>query len=339
MSRSRAARPHGLGPDTRELGSGIPACRRPSRVGPPGSHGLRTPQRAHKGVDRVRRTPHLAYSFLRHTGLSVSWPSAAFNRTRSGVGSVCRGCAQREGVADHRRVWRERGLRPPTIQPPATTLVEAASAMVLLKHRQSAAATAPLAQCLDGHVVQPGLTTPVPQALGSTNSPSSRSGANLHHPHRQPVALGDQDATLGGAKRGSPPFTHQAQPGTDTAGGQAGTATPPWRCWRTRSWPSPAPRPAAPSGQRGTRRRERRARPAAADRARGPPAAGGAGVDHPGPAGLGAGLVQVAAAPSGPGPPCPLPATRIALVIQAAADALSGEGEWCGGRSPARSLK
>jgi hypothetical protein len=28
---------------------------------------------AHRGVERVRRTPHLAYSFLRHTGLSVSW--------------------------------------------------------------------------------------------------------------------------------------------------------------------------------------------------------------------------------------------------------------------------
>jgi hypothetical protein len=27
---------------------------------------------AHKGIQRVRRTPHLAYSFLRHTGLSVS---------------------------------------------------------------------------------------------------------------------------------------------------------------------------------------------------------------------------------------------------------------------------
>ena len=27
---------------------------------------------AHRGIDRVRRTPHLAYSFLRHTGLSVS---------------------------------------------------------------------------------------------------------------------------------------------------------------------------------------------------------------------------------------------------------------------------
>jgi DDE superfamily endonuclease len=27
---------------------------------------------AHRGIDRVRCTPHLAYSFLRHTGLSVS---------------------------------------------------------------------------------------------------------------------------------------------------------------------------------------------------------------------------------------------------------------------------
>jgi hypothetical protein len=29
-------------------------------------------QQTHRGIDRVRRTPHLAYSFLRHTGLSVS---------------------------------------------------------------------------------------------------------------------------------------------------------------------------------------------------------------------------------------------------------------------------
>jgi hypothetical protein len=29
-------------------------------------------QQAHRGVERVRRTPHLAYSFLRDTGLSVS---------------------------------------------------------------------------------------------------------------------------------------------------------------------------------------------------------------------------------------------------------------------------
>jgi transposase len=27
---------------------------------------------AHEGIERVRRTPHLAYSFLRHAGLSVS---------------------------------------------------------------------------------------------------------------------------------------------------------------------------------------------------------------------------------------------------------------------------
>jgi DDE superfamily endonuclease len=29
-------------------------------------------KQAHRGIDRVRRTPHLAYSFLRHAGLSVS---------------------------------------------------------------------------------------------------------------------------------------------------------------------------------------------------------------------------------------------------------------------------
>jgi hypothetical protein len=27
---------------------------------------------AHRGIQRIRTTPHLAYSFLRHTGLSVS---------------------------------------------------------------------------------------------------------------------------------------------------------------------------------------------------------------------------------------------------------------------------
>jgi hypothetical protein len=27
---------------------------------------------AHRGIDRIRRTPHLAYSFPRHTGLSVA---------------------------------------------------------------------------------------------------------------------------------------------------------------------------------------------------------------------------------------------------------------------------
>jgi hypothetical protein len=29
-------------------------------------------QQAHLGIKRVRRTPHLAYSLLRNTGLSVS---------------------------------------------------------------------------------------------------------------------------------------------------------------------------------------------------------------------------------------------------------------------------
>jgi transposase len=29
-------------------------------------------QQAQRGIDRVRRTPHLAYSFLRHAGLSVT---------------------------------------------------------------------------------------------------------------------------------------------------------------------------------------------------------------------------------------------------------------------------
>ena len=29
-------------------------------------------QQAHRGVERIRRTPHLAYSFLRRAGLSVS---------------------------------------------------------------------------------------------------------------------------------------------------------------------------------------------------------------------------------------------------------------------------
>jgi hypothetical protein len=30
---------------------------------------------AHRGIQRVRCTPHLAYSFLRHAGLSVSCPT------------------------------------------------------------------------------------------------------------------------------------------------------------------------------------------------------------------------------------------------------------------------
>ena len=29
-------------------------------------------EQAHRGIERVRRTPHLAYSFLRRTGLSVA---------------------------------------------------------------------------------------------------------------------------------------------------------------------------------------------------------------------------------------------------------------------------
>ena len=29
-------------------------------------------EQAHRGIDRVRQTPHLADSFLRHTGLPVS---------------------------------------------------------------------------------------------------------------------------------------------------------------------------------------------------------------------------------------------------------------------------
>ena len=68
----------------------------------------------------------------------------------------------------------------------------------------------------------------------------------------------------------------------------------------------------SPSGQRGTRRPERRARSAPADGSRGPPAAGGAGVDHPGQARLRAGLVQVAPTPSGPSKARTLPPSRTA---------------------------
>ena len=39
----------------------------PHRTDPGRGH-----RQAHKGIERVRRTPHLAYSFLRHAGLSVS---------------------------------------------------------------------------------------------------------------------------------------------------------------------------------------------------------------------------------------------------------------------------
>jgi hypothetical protein len=53
---------------------------------------------------------------------------------------------------------------------------------------------------------------------------------------------------------------------------------------------------------------ERRARPAAADRPRGPPAAGGAGVDDSGHAWVRAGVVALASASPGPRPPRPLPA-------------------------------
>jgi hypothetical protein len=29
-------------------------------------------KQAHKGIGRIRRTPHLVYSFLRHSGLATS---------------------------------------------------------------------------------------------------------------------------------------------------------------------------------------------------------------------------------------------------------------------------
>jgi hypothetical protein len=117
-------------------------------------------------------------------------------------------CAQREGVADHRRVRRERGAGAPTIQPPATTLIEAAGAMVLLKHRQPTPATAPAAPPLHSRVVQP-VSHPAAPGPRKHKQPLQTLGGDLHHPHRQPVALGDQDTTLGGAKRGPPPLTHR----------------------------------------------------------------------------------------------------------------------------------
>jgi fructosamine-3-kinase len=92
--------------------------------------------------------------------------------------------------------------------------------------------------------------------------------------------------------------------------------------------PSPAPRPPAPSGQRGTRRPERRARSAPTDGSRGPPAAGGAGVDHTSQARLRAGLVQVAPTPSGPRKARTLPPSRTA----SAAGVLSRSG-WVDGHS------
>jgi SRSO17 transposase len=66
----------------------------------------------------------------------------------------------------------------------------------------------------------------------------------------------------------------------------------------------------SPERARGTRQPDRRARPATADRARGPPAAGRAGVDHPGHAGLRAGLVTMAPTPSGPRQARTLPPPR-----------------------------
>jgi SRSO17 transposase len=87
----------------------------------------------------------------------------------------------------------------------------------------------------------------------------------------------------------------------------AGTGTSPWRCSRTPSWSSPAPKPATATGQRGTPRRDRRARPGPADRSRGPPPAGGACLDNTDPARLGAGLVTMAPTPSGPSSTRPLP--------------------------------
>src|SRR5215216_3480845 len=89
-------------------------------------------------------------------------------------------------------------------------------------------------------------------------------------------------------------------------------ATSPWPCWPMPSWSSPAPMPPAATAQRGTRRPDQGARPAPAHRSRGPPPAGGPGVDSAGPAWLGAGLVTLAPTPSGPSATRTLPATRTA---------------------------
>jgi hypothetical protein len=96
---------------------------------------------------------------------------------------------------------------------------------------------------------------------------------------------------------------------TRSAAGRAGTATSPWRCWPTPSWSSPAPMPAMATRQRGTPQPDRWARPGPADRSRGPPSAGGAGLDGTDRARVRTGLVQVAQAPPGPRPTRPLPAT------------------------------
>ena len=63
---------------------------------------------AHKGIQRMRRTPHLAYSFAPHRPVGLL-SSSSVDRGRQGPFPCCRGCSQIKGVADHRRVRRERG--------------------------------------------------------------------------------------------------------------------------------------------------------------------------------------------------------------------------------------
>ena len=79
------------------------------------------------------------------------------------------------------------------------------------------------------------------------------------------------------------------------------------------SWPSPALRLPTRAREGGDTQLGRRARPAPPDSARGPPAAGRAGVDHPGHAGLRVGLVTMASTPSGPRQARTLPPTRTAI--------------------------
>jgi hypothetical protein len=86
----------------------------------------------------------------------------------------------------------------------------------------------------------------------------------------------------------------------------------PWPCSPTPSWSSLERRPPSARAQRGTRRPDRRAQPAPVHRPRGPPPAGGPGVDSTGRAWLGAGLVTLAPTPSGPSTTRTLPATRTA---------------------------
>ena len=110
----------------------------------------------------------------------------------------------------------------------------------------------------------------------------------------------------------SRPRTRSVWTTTRSAAGRAGTGTSPWPCSPTPSWWSPEPRPPPARAQRGTRRPDRRARPAPTHRSRGPPPAGGPGVDSTGRARLGAGLVTLAPTPSGPSATRTLPATRTA---------------------------